>query len=80
MARFMEIKSVIPKLPIKHMAKVVGFSDKTLQRYTKDMKMLSLRKPTVVNKRQIRSDNVRKRQFTSDNITKFNSKLKRDLT
>ena len=41
MARFMEIKSLNPNLKQNQIAKELGFSSSTLQRYRQDINMLS---------------------------------------
>ena len=41
MARFMEIKSINPKMKEREILKGLGFSRSTLQRYRCDMKMQS---------------------------------------
>ena len=41
MARFMEIKSTNPKIKQNEIAKDLGFSSSTLQRYRSDINMLS---------------------------------------
>ena len=41
MARFMEITSINPKMKQKEIAKKLGFSNSTLQRYRNDIKMQS---------------------------------------
>ena len=41
MARYMEIKSINPKMKQKEIAKELGYSNSTLQRYRLDIKMQS---------------------------------------
>ena len=41
MARFMEIKSINPKMKQKEVGKELGYSSSTLQRYRNDIKMQS---------------------------------------
>ena len=51
MARFMEIKSVNPRLRQDQSAKELGCSGSTLQRYSQDINMFSLyRVPPSTNK------------------------------
>ena len=60
MARFMELKSVNPKLNQNQIAKELGFSSITLQRYRNDRKMLSPYRtpPNNTNKRRQKNSNT----------------------
>ena len=53
MARFMETKSVNPKMKRKEIARELGFSSSTLQPYRQDIKMISPYKSNNLQKCQM---------------------------
>ena len=73
MARFMEIKSMNPKLTQKEIVKELGYSTFSSQRYRHDIKMLSLcRTPINSHKRRQKSSNrendLERPQMTSNDL------------
>ena len=67
MARFMKIKSGNPKMKQKELAKELGYSSSTLQRYRQDIKMQSPHKLNNPKRRQMTSNGRKRPQMTSKN-------------
>ena len=73
MARFMEIKSMNPRLRQDQMAKELGCSSSTLQRYRQDINMLSpygIPPKTIKRKQKIsnREHDLERPQMTSNDL------------
>ena len=64
MAGFMEIKAGDPNLTQKEITRELGYSDSTVSRYRKDIKMQRAYKSSTISKCQKMSDNVTDRQNT----------------
>ena len=71
MARFMEIKSINPKLKQSEIAKELAVSRSTLQRYRQERNMFPpYRMPSTINRRKQKTSNreheLKKPQMTSN--------------
>ena len=81
MARFMEVKSVNPKLNQIEIAKELGYSSSTLERYRQDIKLQSPHKSINPKKRQMTSNDLKTPQITAKEsvIDSVESSLKNQL-
>ena len=77
MARFMEKKSNNPKLTQKEIAKELGYSSSTLQRYRNDISMNSPYRYSEFKRPQMTSNDLKRPQLNSDTQTQSKTKTKR---